>query len=84
MPAVAIEYLTEQFGGHCAYCEAEATTWDHVIPIVNGGATVPGNVVPACLSCNSSKKDSEVFVWLVRTGRMPSPHLIDVLILEVV
>lgn len=83
LPALAAEYLTEQFEGRCAYCTAAATTWDHVVPVIRGGETTPANVVPACVSCNSSKKDSEVWSWLAATGRTPSSVLFDVLILEV-
>jgi 5-methylcytosine-specific restriction endonuclease McrA len=78
---VGAEYLTEQFEGCCAYCPAVATTWEHVIPVARGGRTIPGNIVPACLSCNSSKNDSDVFQWLERTGRTANPALLDVLAL---
>lgn len=57
LPVIAQGLLMEQFGGCCAYCKTEpASTWDHVVPVVAGGETVPGNMVPACNSCNSSKK----------------------------
>lgn len=82
VPAVGAEYLTEQFGGQCAYCQATAATWEHVHPVARGGLTSPGNVVPACQPCNSSKKDSDVIAWLSRTGRTPNPALFDVLALE--
>lgn len=81
MHPLGAEYLTEQFEGRCAYCPDEATTWDHVIPVAQGGDTTPGNTVPACLSCNSSKKDAEVWSWLVLTCRTPNPALLDVLAL---
>jgi 5-methylcytosine-specific restriction protein A len=46
--------------GICHYCEQRfkptELTMDHLIPIVRGGKTVPGNVVPACKDCNSKKK----------------------------
>jgi hypothetical protein len=82
LPEIGMDYLADQFGGSCAYCPACATTWDHVIPVVLGGRTAPGNVVPACLPCNSSKKHSDVIAWLARTGRTPNPVLLDVLALE--
>ncbi|SKQ03889.1 Uncharacterised protein [Mycobacteroides abscessus subsp. massiliense] len=31
-----------------------------------GGKTVYGNMVPACPSCNSSKKDSDPLPWIDR------------------
>lgn len=41
----------------CAYCRApKPGTMDHVIPLSRGGSHTASNVVPACRSCNSSKK----------------------------
>jgi 5-methylcytosine-specific restriction endonuclease McrA len=82
LPVIGAEHLLEQFEGACAYCPAPATTWDHIRPVRDGGQTVPGNVVPACTTCNSSKKATDVFTWLAATGRTPSPSLFDVLALE--
>lgn len=62
--------ILEEFDGLCAYCDREATTWDHVVPIAEGGRTTPGNVVPACAPCNSSKGKRHVFAWLRETGRV--------------
>lgn len=46
--------------GLCHYCgkkfKVAELTMDHLIPIVRGGRTVEGNVVPACKDCNSKKK----------------------------
>ena len=46
--------------GKCHYCGRQykpaELTMDHLIPIVRGGKTVQGNVVPACKDCNSKKK----------------------------
>ena len=56
MPVIACELLIEQFEGRCAYCQEKADTWDHIVPVVLGGQTEPGNIVPACHSCNSSKR----------------------------
>jgi 5-methylcytosine-specific restriction endonuclease McrA len=81
LPVVGSDYLTEQFEGQCAYCAAPATTWDHVVPVALGGDTLPGNVVPACVPCNSSKKASDVVKWLSATGRTTNPVLLDVLVL---
>jgi hypothetical protein len=80
LPVEAQEILTEWFEGRCAYCENRATTWDHIIPVRDGGRTVPGNVVPACNACNSSKKCADVLDWCDRTGRDPS-RVLDVLLL---
>jgi 5-methylcytosine-specific restriction endonuclease McrA len=54
------------FGGRCAYCAAEATTTDHVIPLAKGGTNWPANLRPACHSCNSSKRDLPLATFLER------------------
>lgn len=46
--------------GLCHYCGqkfgASELTMDHVVPVARGGTSSPGNIVPACKACNSSKK----------------------------
>lgn len=46
--------------GVCHYCGkqvgAKALTMDHLVPIVRGGRSAKGNVVPACKDCNNAKK----------------------------
>ena len=39
---------------------------DCVLPISRGGRYTVENVVPACASCNASKRNSEVTSWLRR------------------
>lgn len=52
-------------GGLCSYsCGRIATHLDHVIPVARGGKTEYGNMVPACPSCNSRKKDSDPLPWI--------------------
>ncbi len=29
---------------------------DHIVPVVRGGKSVRGNVVPCCKTCNNEKK----------------------------
>lgn len=47
------------YGYRCAYCgcKPKKLTQDHVIPITRNGGTTPDNIVPACQSCNSSKRN---------------------------
>jgi 5-methylcytosine-specific restriction endonuclease McrA len=56
--------ILEWFGHRCAYCyrDDQKLTMDHVQPISKGGNHVAENIVPACKSCNSKKKDRPVFV----------------------
>jgi len=46
--------------GICSYCggkfKPRDLTMDHLIPIVRGGKSVHGNIVPACKECNNKKK----------------------------
>ena len=50
----------------CAYCPAMADTIDHVVPLVRGGTSFEGNLVPACRRCNSGKSARLIVEW--RTG----------------
>ncbi|HCF58894.1 MAG TPA: HNH endonuclease [Myxococcales bacterium] len=46
--------------GLCHYCgrtfPPAELSMDHVVPVVRGGKSTRGNVVPACKDCNSKKK----------------------------
>lgn len=46
--------------GLCHYCGkiclAEELTLDHIVPIIRGGKSIRGNIVPACKECNNRKK----------------------------
>lgn len=46
--------------GLCYYCQRRFhprdLTMDHIVPIIRGGMTRKGNVVPACKTCNNQKK----------------------------
>jgi len=53
--------------GVCHYCGenvgAKALTMDHLIPLVRGGRSNKGNLVPACKECNNKKKYQLAFEW---------------------
>jgi HNH endonuclease len=52
------ERLVRRYGGMCAYCGTRP--WEHryhLIPIARGGRHSIGNLLPACATCNCSKKD---------------------------
>ena len=46
--------------GQCYYCKGRfhpsELTMDHIVPIIRGGFTKKGNVVPCCKECNNRKK----------------------------
>jgi 5-methylcytosine-specific restriction endonuclease McrA len=52
IPAAFITFIER---ASCLYCGKKGGTVDHVVPLALGGAHAPWNLVPACLSCNSSK-----------------------------
>ena len=53
--------------GRCHYCGRPASpgelTMDHVVPVARGGRSTRGNVVPACRTCNSAKKQLLPMEW---------------------
>lgn len=61
-PADWLEIL-EIHDNRCAYClrKTARLQLDHVIALTRGGEHSPNNVVPACRSCNASKKDKAMF-----------------------
>jgi 5-methylcytosine-specific restriction protein A len=46
--------------GVCYFCGGKVPpkelTMEHVVPIIRGGKSSKGNVVPACKECNNKKK----------------------------
>ena len=46
--------------GQCHYCRKSFSpadlTMDHVVPLIRGGKSRKGNIVPACKECNNKKK----------------------------
>lgn len=61
-----IKNLKTEYCKLCAYCLQPATTIDHIVPLNDGGQNVLDNLVPACRSCNSSKQDAPLLVWMLR------------------
>lgn len=55
--------------GVCAYCsKREKLTLDHVVPLARGGADDATNAAAACLSCNASKQNTQLLVWLAKVA----------------
>lgn len=77
------EEQIEQFGGLCAYgCGRIAAAIDHVLAVVRGGKSVPGNLVPSCTPCNSSKGATEPWPWVERGLRSFPDEWQDVIALD--
>lgn len=53
--------------GVCYYCHKRfhpsELTMDHIVPIIRGGFTRKGNVVPCCKECNNKKKYFTPVEW---------------------
>ena len=53
--------------GVCHYCRrpvgARALTLDHVVPLIRGGRSVKGNMVPCCKDCNTRKRALLPWEW---------------------
>ncbi|MGH7844896.1 MAG: HNH endonuclease [Candidatus Binatia bacterium] len=53
--------------GICHYCSrkvsARELTMDHIVPLIRGGKSTRGNVVPACKECNTNKKYRLLMDW---------------------
>ena len=56
--------LCKATGYRCAYCDQKFTfkelQQDHITPLSKGGSHTLANIVPACKSCNSRKRDKDV------------------------
>ncbi len=54
--------VRQELGSNCVYCgvsgEAERMQLDHLWPEAEGGCLVIGNVVPACPTCNSDRRET--------------------------
>jgi hypothetical protein len=58
------EQIKSYFNNKCCYCGKEAKlTQDHFIPLSKDGEYTHNNIVPCCLSCNSSKNEKDFFEW---------------------
>jgi 5-methylcytosine-specific restriction endonuclease McrA len=53
--------------GVCHFCGRKfppgELTMEHIVPIVRGGKSTKGNVVPACKDCNNKKKYMLPIEW---------------------
>lgn len=80
IPFDELDYLFRYLNGMCAYCsESDAESWDHIIPVSKGGKSEPGNLVPVCKSCNSSKNDRDLIEWMGSKGLKPTEKLLSII-----
>ena len=60
--------------GVCHYCGrqvgARQLTMDHVVPLVRGGRSTRGNIVPSCKTCNNKKQFLLPVEWEEYLGRL--------------
>lgn len=52
----------------CQYCFETAKRFhcDHIMPLARGGRTVPNNLITACGTCNTGKRDKLLIEWWSR------------------
>ena len=67
------EKIKYRYPESCCYCGSKDNIqMDHLIPQIKGGQDGADNLVWACRSCDSSKRDRDVIVWLESKGWKPS------------
>ncbi|PWU46103.1 HNH endonuclease [Micromonospora globispora] len=56
-PAWSRSGVLRRDGRRCAYCDASASTIDHILPRSSGGRNTWKNTTAACYECNQRKGD---------------------------
>lgn len=57
--------IKRDYNYRCAYCgQKKELTIDHIVPLIKGGLHDKANVAPACKSCNSSKRDKSLILFM--------------------
>jgi hypothetical protein len=57
------EEIYKDWDHKCAYCGADATSLDHIVPKYKSGCSNRHNLVPACRRCNSNKASQPMETW---------------------
>jgi len=61
------EEIKKNYSYLCAYCnQKKILETDHIVPLTKGGRHDVDNIAPACRSCNASKKDFSLLLFLRR------------------
>lgn len=72
--------IYEKFDNMCVYCGSrEDLGLDHVVALTRGGKHSMDNLVVACRSCNSSKGNSRLDVWLAKRFRQKVKNISNTL-----
>ena len=62
--------------GVCHWCRARFSpadlSMDHIVPVIRGGSSSRGNLVPSCKECNNRKKHMLPVEWVEYLGAHPS------------
>jgi len=65
--------------GTCFYCKKEVKpkelTMDHIVPMIRGGKSTKGNVVPVCKDCNNKKRYLLPTEWAEYLERLKDEEL---------
>jgi len=68
--AISAKEIFNLLNKSCFYCQSkDKPSLDHVIPVSRDGSHSIGNLVTACRSCNSSKRDLTIMEWRMRKSR---------------
>ncbi|MFD4246833.1 HNH endonuclease [Streptomyces sp. NPDC058525] len=74
LPRTVRDCVLNANGEGCTYCSWEnAAAVDHLVPLDEGGRDDITNLVPACRSCNSSKRNRTVGQWRHDIAARPAP-----------
>jgi 5-methylcytosine-specific restriction endonuclease McrA len=67
------------FNNCCAYCGQEIfLTKDHLVPVKKRGPRTVFNIIPACWSCNNSKRAQRAHLWIYkRFGIEEGQRIVD-------
>lgn len=59
------------YDNRCVYCSRKSVlTPDHKVPLARGGSNLISNIVPACKSCNCSKRDLSYDEFMKKIGNV--------------
>lgn len=57
------ESIYQAWDYKCGYCDADATSLDHIVPRFRSGCSNRHNLVPACSKCNANKASTDMESW---------------------